>query len=367
MRLVFMGTPDFAVPSLRALKDEHEIFLVVTQPDRPAGRGRKLSPPPVKVEALKSGIPVIQTDNANDPDVLAQIQEMRPQVIVVVAYGCILKKALLRTPSMAPVNLHASLLPKYRGMSPINRVIMDGRKTTGVTTMKMDAGVDTGPILLQKRIKIGPTQTAGELSDVLAEVGAELLLETVNKMEAGKIRATPQDDSKSSYAKRLRKSDGVVPWNRVPATVVNHVRGVTPWPGATTYIDGAVLKLLETAVVVPPKGLEAAIADESGKVNAAIADAQDKVKAAIAKTSGMPNSANGIPGKVKITNGIPGDALDAEPGTVVAVTDTGPIVAARDGLVVLRTVCPQGKKPMSGASWARGKRDLIGRKFSTEI
>jgi methionyl-tRNA formyltransferase len=362
-----MGTPDFAVPSLRALKDGHEIFLVVTQPDRPAGRGRVLSPPPVKIEAKKHGIPVLQTDNANDPNVLAQIQEMRPQVIVVVAYGCILKKKLLNTPSIAPVNLHASLLPKYRGMSPINRVIMDGRKTTGVTTMKMDAGVDTGPILLQKRVKIGPAMTAGELSDVLAGVGAELLLETINKMEVGKVKEKQQDDSKSTYAKRLKKADGVVPWNRVPATVVNHVRGVTPWPGATTYMDGQVLKVLEAVVVEPPNGLEAAIADSSGKVNAAIADAQGKVKAAIANATGKANSANGTPGRVKITNGIPTGEIDEEPGTVIAVTDAGPIVAARSGLVALRTVCPQGKKPMPGASWARGRRDLIGRKFSTEI
>lgn len=367
MRIVFMGTPDFAVPSLKALKENHEIFLVVTQPDRPAGRGRKLSPPPVKIEAIRAGIPVLQTDNANDPDILARIQEMRPQVLVVVAYGCILKKALLKTPSMAPVNLHASLLPKYRGMSPVNRVIMDGRKTTGVTTMRMDTGVDTGPILLQKRVKIGPAQTAGELSDVLAEEGARLLLETMNRMELGRLKEKPQDHSKSTYAKRLKKSDGIVPWNRKPSTVVNHVRGVTPWPGATTYFDGSALKLLEIAVVEPPNGLEAAIANDSGKVNAAIADAQGKVKAAIAKSSGMANSKLGTPGRVKITNGIPGNYDDAEPGTIIAVTEAGPVVAVRGGLVALRKVCPPGKKPMPGSSWARGQRDLVGHKFSSEI
>jgi methionyl-tRNA formyltransferase len=145
------------------------------------------------------------------------------------------------------------------------------------------------------------------------------------------------------------------------------VRGVTPWPGAATYLDGSVLKLLEAAVVEPPTGLEAAIAGASGEVNKAIADAQGKIKAAIAGASGVQNSAGDTPGRVKITNGIPGDALDAKPGTVVAITDAGPIVTARGGLVVLRTVCPQGKKPMHGASWARGRRDLIGRKFSSEI
>lgn len=350
-----MGTPDFAVPSLKALNSRHEIFLVITQPDRPAGRGRKLQSPPVKLEAIKSGIAVLQTDNANHPDVLAQIQEMRPQVLVVVAYGCILKKKLLGTPSMAPVNLHASLLPKYRGVSPINRVIMDGRKVTGVTTMRMDEGIDTGPILLQRRVKIAPEQTAGELSDVLAEAGAELLLETVNEMEKGRLTERPQDDSKSTYAKKLKKEDGVVPWNRKPEAIVNHVRGVTPWPGAMTYIDGAVLKVLEAAAV-----------DDPEVVKAAVADAQARVKDAIARVSGKAKAGAGSGGKAK-AGGARGRMKAPEAGTVIAVTAGGPVVAARGGFVALRTVCPQGKKPMSGASWARGKRNIIGRKFSLEI
>lgn len=309
MRLVFMGTPDFAVPSLRALASSHEIFLVITQPDRPAGRGRKLQPPPVKVEALNLGLTVLQTDDPNDPEVLCQIQEMRPQVIAVVAYGCILNKALLDSASIAPVNLHASLLPKYRGMSPINRAIIDGERHTGITTMRMDEGIDTGPILLQERVEIGPAQTAGELSDLLADVGAGLLLKTVDRLEEGVLVESPQDDSMASYAKRLKKSDGNIPWDKPAERVVDHVRGMTPWPGAFTYFDGRVLKVLE----------------------AVVAEEVDK---------------------------------RAEPGAVVAVSAEGPSVATGRGHVLLRAVCPQGKKPMSGASWARGKRDLVGCRFT---
>ena len=312
-----MGTPEFAVPSLTALASRHEISLVMTRRDKPAGRGRKLKPPPVKAEALRLGLRLLQTDDANHPDVLARIGEMRPQVIAVVAYGCILKRSLLEMPGVAPVNLHASLLPKYRGVSPINRAIMDGETVTGVTTMRMDEGIDTGPMLLQERVEIAPGQTAGELGEALAAVGAGLLLETVAGLEAGTITETPQDDSKATYAKKLKKSDGVVPWDKPPDRVVNHVRGVTPWPGAVTYFDGQALKVLETAVL---EGRGAAAPGGEG-------------------------------------------APSPEPGTITAVVEDGPVVAAGGGFVVLRTVCPQGKRPMAGASWARGKRDLVGRRF----
>jgi methionyl-tRNA formyltransferase len=309
MRVVFMGTPEFAVPSLRALTSRHEVLLVVTQPDKPSGRGRVPQPPAVKVEALQAGLPVIQTENANHPGVLAEIQEMRPQVIVVVAYGCILKRPLLDSALLAPVNLHASLLPKYRGVSPINRAIMDGESVTGVTTMRMDEGIDTGPILMQSRVEIGPRQTAGELSEILARVGAELLLETVEGMEAGTLAETPQDDSQATYAKKLKKSDGLVPWETEAGAIVNHVRGVTPWPGAVSYLNDEALKILEAerADYETPAG--------------------------------------------------------AVPGAVVAVGKGGPVIAAGGGCVTLLRVCPQGRRPMAGSAWARGRRDLVGGRF----
>jgi methionyl-tRNA formyltransferase len=320
-----MGTPEFAVPSLRALTSRHEVFLVVTQPDKPSGRGRKLQPPPVKAEALRQELRLLQPEDANHPDVLALIQEMRPQVIVVVAYGCILKRSLLDAACIAPVNLHASLLPAYRGVSPINRAIMNGEKHTGVTTMRMDEGIDTGPILLQRRVEIGPGQTAGELSQVLAKVGAELLLETVNGLEAGTVAETPQDDSKATYAKKLKKSDGVIPWDAAPEAIVNHIRGVTPWPGAMSYLEGEALKVLEAARV-----------DEAS-------EAAGRQKTPMAAEV----------------------AANARPGTIVGLSRSGPVVAAGGGPVVLLRVCPQGKKPMPGTAWARGKRDLLGRRFSS--
>ncbi len=324
-----MGTPGFAVPSLKALASCHEVYLVVTQPDRPSGRGRKVQPPPVKTEALSRGLHVLQTDDPNHPDMLAQIQEMRPQVIAVVAYGCILKKTLLDTPSIGPINLHASLLPKYRGVSPINRAIMDGEIYTGVTTIRMDEGIDTGPILLQKRVGIGPEQTAGELSEGLSQAGAKLLLETVDRLEEGGLIERPQDDSKATYARKLKKVDGIVTWERPAGEIVNHVRGVTPWPGARTHLDGQALKIIKAAEV-----------DCAGSLPSAGDDAAERAV---------------------------GSAGGGDPGTVLAVSDRGPLVAAADGCVVLETVCPEGKKPMSGASWARGRRDLVGLRFSLNV
>jgi len=310
MRIVFMGTPDFAVPSLKELASKHEIHLVLTQPDRPSGRGRKLLPPPVKVEALNLGLRVIQPDSANHPDVLALIEEMRPQVVAVVAYGCILKKPILGSPTIAPVNLHASLLPKYRGVTPINRAIMEGETVTGVTTIHMDEGIDTGDILLQERVEIGDDETAGELSERLADVGARVLLRTVDDLEAGSLKRIPQDDSGATYAPKMKKGDGIIPWEREASKVVNHIRGVTPWPGATTYMDGQSITVVQAGIVVP-------------------------------EAAGAP-----------------------EPGTVISLSSEGPIVAVGGGAVVLRRVCPAGKKPMAGAAWARGRRDLVGRRFS---
>lgn len=339
------------MPSLRALSSRHEVFLVVTQPDKPSGRGRKLAPPPVKVEALRQGLRVLQTEDANDPDVLAQIQEMRPQVIVVVAYGCILKKSLLDAAGIAPVNLHASLLPKYRGVSPINRAIMNGEKSTGVTTMRMDEGIDTGPILLQAPVQIGPSQTAGELSEVLARAGADLLLETVEGLEAGTLVETPQDDSLATYAKKLKKSDGVIPWEAQPEAVVNHIRGVTPWPGAMSYLDGRALKVLEAAPLGDAgRGGGGGGVDESEGTGASA-----KRRAA---RSGKGSTSADAAAAAEAARG-------AEPGTIVGLCEDGPVVATGGGPVVLLRVCPEGKKPMEGLVWARGQRHLAGRRFTS--
>ena len=350
MRIVFMGTPDFAVPSLKVLASQHEIHLVLTQPDRPSGRGRKLLPPPVKIEALSLGLRVIQPDSANHPDVLALIQEMRPQVVAVVAYGCILKRPVLESPTIAPVNLHASLLPKYRGVTPINRAIMDGETVTGVTTIHMDEGIDTGDILHQERVEIAADETAGELSERLADVGARLLLRTMDDLEAGSLIRIPQDDSGATYAPKMKKGDGTIPWEHEASKVVNHIRGVTPWPGALTHMDGRSITVIEARVVVP----EAAGADGAGK----------QTEAAESSEAGGSDRVGGEPGVSALheAGGEPGGA--SEPGTVISLSSEGPIVAVGGGAVALRKVCPAGKKPMGGAAWARGRRDLVGLRFS---
>jgi methionyl-tRNA formyltransferase len=365
MRIVFMGTPDFAVPSLIALASRHEIHLVLTQPDRPAGRGRKLIPPPIKVEAQSLNLRVIQPERANHPDVLALIQEMRPQVIAVVAYGCILKKPLLETPSIAPVNLHASLLPKYRGVTPINRAIMEGESVTGVTTIHMDEGIDTGNILLQDEIEIGEGETAGELSDRLADTGARLLLRTVDELEAGRLKEIPQDDSKATYARKMKKGDGAIPWESEAFRVVNHIRGVTPWPGAISHLQDSSLTVLEAVIVGGGRG--AGASEEAGSTGAARAageaDTTGSGKATGAdEASGTANTVETKSAGSSTASGGAGGA--PEPGTVISLSSEGPVVATGEGAVVLRRVCPAGKKPMDGAAWARGKRDLVGCRFS---
>jgi methionyl-tRNA formyltransferase len=351
MRIVFMGTPDFAVPSLQLLGSHHEINLVVTQPDRPAGRGRKPLPPPVKVEALGRKLLVVQPETANDPDVLALVEEMRPQVIAVVAYGCILKKRLLQTPTIAPVNLHASLLPRYRGVTPINRAIMEGETITGVTTIHMDEGIDTGDILLQEEVEIGENETAGDLAEKLADVGARLLLKTVDGLEAGGLTAVPQDHSQATYAHKFKKEDGLIPWDSPASNVVNHIRGVTPWPGAVTYLDDLSLTVLQAGLADLPE------ADAPYS-----ASGESQGSAARPGANPMEDATGRGPGEHP--SGGAGPASEPEPGTVISLSSQGPVVAAGHGAVVLRRICPAGKKPMDAAAWARGRREIVGSRFS---
>jgi len=242
--IVFMGTPEFAVPSLQALaKTGDRVTLVVTQPDRPRGRGREPLPPPVKTAALELGIPVVQPEKTKDPDFIDILTKETPDFICVVAFGRILPGKILSIPKGGSVNVHASLLPEYRGAGPINRAVMDGKTHTGVTTMLMDEGMDTGDILLAREVPIGPDQTAGELSDVLAREGAALLVETIAGLKRGDVTPTPQDDTGATLAPMLKKSDGEIDWSASASRIRNLVRGVTPWPGAYTVLDGETLKV----------------------------------------------------------------------------------------------------------------------------
>lgn len=236
MRLVFMGTPDFALPSLKALTSSgHTLSAVVTQPDSPQGRGQHLSPPPVKVQAEAAGIKVLQPQKLKDPAFLDELARLRPDLIVVVAFGRILRPEVLQLPRLGCINVHASLLPKYRGAAPIAWAIIKGEKQTGVTTFKMDEGMDTGDIYFQEAVEIKPSDTAGSLAIRLSEVGARLLLRTVEGIEAGALTPIPQDHTQATLAPMLTKEQGEVDW-RLPAQQIAHlVRGLSPWPGAYTF------------------------------------------------------------------------------------------------------------------------------------
>ncbi len=244
MRLLFMGTPDFAVPSLAALKlGGHEIIGVVTQPDRPKGRGKKMSPPPVKEVAAAYGLEVYQPDNLGDPNFIGMLEMMDLDAIVVVAYGKFLPRAILDIPRKGCINVHASLLPKYRGAAPIHRAIIDGESKTGVTTMYLAEGMDNGDIIKKASTKIREEDNVGSLHDRLAEAGARLLLQTLADIESGRVKYTVQDDSKATYAPALTREDGLVAWEKQADEIFNLVRGLDPWPGAFTYLGSKILKI----------------------------------------------------------------------------------------------------------------------------
>lgn len=247
LRTVFMGTPEFALPTLRALIDARvDLVGVYTQPDRPKGRGNVLAPPPVKVLAAEHSIPVFQPVKLREPSVVEGLKDLAPDLIVVVAFGQILPKSVLEIPRHGCINVHASLLPRYRGAAPINKAIMDGEKVTGVTTMLMDVGLDTGPMLVKKSIPIGPEDTAGELLVSLARLGAEAMGETLGRLCAGTLQPDPQDDALSTYAPMLKKEDGRIDWSRSALEIHNQVRGLDPWPGAYTFLGGEMLKIART-------------------------------------------------------------------------------------------------------------------------
>jgi methionyl-tRNA formyltransferase len=268
LRLVFMGTPEFAVPSLQRLIDRGEMVVaVVTQPDRPKGRGQQLASPPVKIVAGDHGIAVFQPVKVRVPDFLEIIRGLRPDLIIVTAFGQILPKELLNIPRYGCINVHASLLPRYRGAAPINWCIINGETETGVTTMQMDEGLDTGDMLLKKVVPIGPDDDAQALHDQLSVVGADALAETLDLLIAGKLNAEKQAGLLSNYAPMLKKEDGLIDWRRDPRSIRNLVRGLTPWPGAFTFLGDKTLKVYRCRVAggsgVPGSVLQA---DRSGLV-----------------------------------------------------------------------------------------------------
>ncbi|MCR5700939.1 MAG: methionyl-tRNA formyltransferase [Lachnospiraceae bacterium] len=259
MKLVYMGTPDFAVNTLEALiAAGHEISLVVTQPDKTKGRGKKLVYSPVKECAIANNLTVAQPEKARDPEFVEEIKAINPDAIVVVAFGQILPESILEIPKYGCINVHASLLPAYRGAAPIQWAVIDGLKETGVTTMYMDKGLDTGDIIDQKVISINADETGGSLFDRLACLGGEIIVETLDKIERGVAARTKQDDSKSNYAKMLSKDMGRIDFSKDADELERLIRGLNPWPSAFTTLEDKLLKIYQAEVISEETALDMA-------------------------------------------------------------------------------------------------------------
>ena len=250
MRIVFMGTPEFSVPVLEALiRAGHQILAVVTQPDKPKGRGKAMVMPPVKEKALEHRLPVHQPPKVRDPEFVEVLKELKPDIMVVVAFGQILPREVLNIPPMGCVNIHASLLPKYRGAAPIQWAVIDGEKQTGVTTMMMDEGLDTGDMLERAVVEIADDETGDSLHDKLSLAGADLILSTLKKMEDGTAVRTPQTEEGTCYARMLKKTMGEIDWTMEAAAIERLVRGLNSWPGTYTRWNGRTLKIWKAAVL----------------------------------------------------------------------------------------------------------------------
>jgi methionyl-tRNA formyltransferase len=335
-----MGTPRFAVPSLsRLLEDGHDMAAVVTQPDKPRGRGREVYPPPVKLLALEKGLRVLQPENVNLEQPVTELATLKPELIVVVAYGAILRKRLLSLPSLGCINLHASLLPRLRGVAPINWAIILGEEVTGVTTMWMNEKVDAGEIIFQRDVHILPEENAGELTERIAAVGSELLSQTLNEVTRGTAPRLPQDVTISSYAPRLKKEDGIIDWSKGADTLFNHVRGMTPWPGAQTTFKAEPVKILKAAVTREAPARELAPVDAPG-------------------AGGGPTPG----GTIQAAGALPGTVLDVREE---ASGQAGIVVSTGDGALRLLVLQPSGKRPMAAAEFARGRRLSKGDRFGS--
>lgn len=305
MRLIFMGTPQFAVPALLALKHAgHDIAGVVTRVDKPAGRGRSLSQPAVKQAALNMGLAVYQPHSVRNPDFASLLKSLAPDAIVVAAYGQILPREILELPSFGCINIHASLLPLYRGAAPIQWAVINGEAETGITIMQMDEGMDTGDILMQKAVSIFGSETAARLMERLSALGAELIVEAMTLIEAGQIKPVRQDHSRATYAPLLKKEDGLIDWGFPAQAIYNRVRGLLPWPVAFSYLDGKMMKMLE-ADVVPGAGEPGVIATEKGSI----------------------------------------------------------LVGTGEGLLRIKRLQVEGKNPVTAAEFLRGSRHISGRRF----
>ncbi len=300
VRVVFLGSPEFAVPCLRALYEHHDVALVVSQPDKPAGRGAQLTAPAVKLVAQQLGVPVIQPRSARTPELRDALIGSGAELAVVVAYGKILPVPVLEALPRGCINVHGSLLPSYRGAAPVQWAVIHGERETGVSIMQLDAGMDTGPVLLERRVAVDPAETSGELLERLAPIGAQALLEAITAIAAGTAQPAPQDHARASHAPMLAKADGLIDFALPAAAVAARIRGVDPWPGAQAQLRGQIIKLFRARPVL-------------------------------------------------------GAAPGALPGTVLAIGATGIVVTAGDGAVEIRELQAAGRKRMSAMQFAAGR------------
>ncbi len=299
MRIVYMGSPDFAVSPLLALREAgHEITGVVSQPDRPKGRKGQLTQTPVKEAAIKAGLAVITPENVNEPEVLEEIAAWQPELLVVAAFGQILKKPLLELAPLGAVNIHASLLPRYRGAAPIHWALINGEKETGITTMYMDENLDTGDIILQRSLSIAEEDDTGKLYEKLSALGAALIVETVALIQAGKAPRIPQNHADSTYAALLKREHERIDWQKSAAVLACQIRGLSPWPGAYTKWQDEVFKIWKASPLA--------------------------------------------------------EAAGAQPGTVLGIGKEGVRVACGEGALLLQAVQPFGKSRMQAVDWYRG-------------
>lgn len=253
LRIVFAGTPEFALPSLKALAaTKHQLLAVYTQPDRPAGRGRLLTASPVKEWALAHQLAIYQPLNFRDPETVDELRQLKPDVMVVIAYGLILPKAVLDVPQFGCINVHASLLPHWRGASPIQHAILHGDEQTGITVMQMDAGMDTGDMLMQAEYTIKPTETAGSLHDRLASLAVIPLLRTLEALAEQRVTPIPQDNTKATYAPKINKQDALIDWNQPAILIERQIRAFNPWPVAYTHAPHAIIRIYEAEALKEP-------------------------------------------------------------------------------------------------------------------
>lgn len=308
MKIIYMGTPDFAVPALQSIIEAgHEVTLVVTQPDKPKGRGGKVQYTPVKQKALEYGIEVFQPVKIREEENVDVLRAHKPDLIVVAAFGQLLTPDILGLPQYGCINIHASLLPRWRGAAPIQSAVIEGDKQTGITIMQMDEGLDTGDILLQKEIDIAPDETGGSLHDKLCGLGGSLVVECISLIEAGKVSAASQSED-YTYAKKLDKKMGLIDFTQSARIIECLVRGLNPWPSAYTYYKGKILKIWQAESV-----------------------------------DSIDNTGNAL-----------NDVISAAPGTIVKITKDCIYVRTGEGFLVVKEVQPEGKRRMAAADYLRG-------------